>query len=91
MSVLLTEGMTAPIRTSRADRYLQGVDAALPAMTPSKQRKFLDRLSEGWEQRYRIFVSSHGRTEYSADPRDPVTAADFMLTLTGLAARRAEL
>ena len=60
-------------------------------MTPAEQRKFLDRLSKAWEDRYRIFVRSHGRTEYSANPRDPVTAADFMLTLTGLAARRAGL
>jgi hypothetical protein len=91
MSVLLETGMSAPARTSRAERFLDRVDAALPAMTPAEQRKFLDRLSEGWEQRYRIFVRSHGRTEYSADPRDPITAADFLNTIAGLAARRVAL
>jgi len=81
--------MTAPVaHTSRADRFLARVDAALPAMTPAEQRKFLYHLTAGWEERYRDFIRTDGKSEHYTNPRDPVSAADFTLTLAGLAARR---
>jgi hypothetical protein len=92
MSVLLETGMSAPAApASRADRFLSRVDAALPAMTPAEQLKFLDRLSVTWEARYRAFVRTEGKSEHYTDPRDPVSAADFLLTIIGLAARRAAI
>ena len=92
MSVLLKTGMSAPPAASRADRFLARVDTALPAMTPAEQRKFLDQMTRAFESQYRTFIRGQGRkAEYSANPRDPVSAADFTLTLAGLAARRAAI
>jgi hypothetical protein len=91
MSVLLETGLAAPVAASRADRFLARIDAALPAMTPAEQRKFLYHLIAGWEERYRDFIRTGGKSEHYTGSRDPVSASDFTLTLAGLAARRAAI
>jgi hypothetical protein len=72
----------------RVMRFLARIDAHLPAMAPAEQRKFIDRLIEAWEARYARFIQTQGASEHFANRFDPVTAADFTLTLCGLAARR---
>lgn len=72
----------------RVARFLTRVDVTLPTMVPAAQRKFIDRLIEAWEARYARFIATEGASEHFANRFDPVTASDFTLTLSGLAARR---
>ena len=55
------------------------------------RRLFLDRQIEGWESRYSRFLATDGASEPAADPADPPQAADFLLTIAGLATRRGML
>ncbi len=73
--------------------------ASSPGWTPiwptlsddAARRAFLDRHLEGWEQRYARFLATEGASEPPGDPADPPHAADFLLTITALAARRIAL
>ena len=74
---------------SRAARLLARVDAALATFPTSKaRRRFLDRQVEAWERRYSRFLASEGASEGVLHPADPPQAADFLLTIAGLARRR---
>ena len=79
----------APCRTAdRAARFIARVDAHLPTLADDAARRaFLDRQLDGWERRYARFMATEGESE-PAVPADPPQAADFLLTITGLAARR---
>jgi hypothetical protein len=79
-------------RTDRASRFIARVDAHLPTLSDDAARRaFLDRQLEGWEHRYARFLATEGASEPASDPADPPQAADFLLTITALAARRSAL
>ena len=52
------------------------------------RRDFLDRQIEGWQRRYARFITTEGDSEPILIPTDPPQAADFLLTIAGLMARR---
>jgi hypothetical protein len=96
VSILLQSGLKAPAASpdaeaDRVSRLLARVDAELPSMTSGEQRRFLDRLIETWEARYARFIQTGGKSEFFSDKFNPVTAADFTMTIVGLAARRPEV
>jgi hypothetical protein len=75
----------------RARRFLARVDRHLPTLPNcALRRAFLDRQLAGWEHRYTCFLASEGRSEPGSGA-DPPHAADFLLTITALAARRIAL
>ena len=79
-------------RADRASRFIARVDAHLPTLCDDAARRaFLDRQLEGWEYRYARFLATEGASEPPADPADPPQAADFLLTITALAALRSAL
>jgi hypothetical protein len=76
----------------RVTRFMARVDAHLPTLADDAARRaFLDLQLEGWEHRYARFVASEGDSEPMNDAADPPQATDFLLTITGLAARRIAL
>ena len=76
----------------RASRFIARVDAHLPTLPDDGERRaFLDRQLDGWEHRYACFISTEGASEFAASRADPPQAADFLLTITSLAARRIAL
>jgi hypothetical protein len=79
-------------RADRAKRFIARVDAHLPTLCDDAARRaFLDRQLEGWEHRYARFLATEGDSEFATDTHDPPHAADFLLTITALAARRIAL
>lgn len=79
-------------RADRVKRFIARVDAHLPTLPDDAARRaFLDRQLEGWEYRYARFLATEGASEPAGDPADPPHAADFLLTITALAARRIAL
>ena len=73
----------------RASRYLARLDAHLRTLGDNTARRtWLARQQSGWEHRYRRFIATAGASEPTADDADPPQAADFLATITGLAARR---
>ena len=79
-------------RSHRANRFLARLDAHLPTMSDYVTRRaFLDLQLAGWEYRYARFIATEGASEPVLHPMDPPQAADFLLTITGLAARRIAL
>ncbi|HEY7664205.1 MAG TPA: hypothetical protein VH934_13895 [Xanthobacteraceae bacterium] len=75
--------------SDRAARFIARVDAHLPSLKDdAARRRFLDRQLDGWERRYARFVSSEGESEFFADATNPPQAADFLLTIAEVAARR---
>jgi hypothetical protein len=80
----------ATCRTAdRVTRFIARVDAYLPTLkNDAARRTFLDRQLDGWERRYAHFLATEGESEPVTTFADPPQAADFLLTLTGLASRR---
>jgi hypothetical protein len=73
-------------------RFLARLDSHLPTLADhAARRAFLDRQLEGWEQRYARFIATEGESEFVITPADPPHAADFLLTIAGLMARRSAL
>lgn len=73
----------------RSQRFLARLDAHLPTIAdPVARRIFLDRQLGGWEHRYARFIATDGASEPVIDAADPPQAADFLLTIMGLASRR---
>jgi hypothetical protein len=73
----------------RSQRFLARLDAHLPTIANAATRRaFLDQQIGGWEHRYARFIATDGASEPVIDPADPPQAADFLLTIMGLAARR---
>ncbi len=78
-----------PGSTDRSARFLRRIDAYLPSLPDARARRlFLDRQIAGWEHRYARFISTEGGFEPVLDPADPPQAADFLITIVGLARRR---
>src|SRR5262245_21648055 len=76
----------------RASRFIARVDAHLPTLADDGERRaFLDRQLDGWEHRYACFIATDGASEFASNRTDPPQATDFLLTITGLAARRSAL
>jgi hypothetical protein len=79
-------------RSDRTRRFLARLDAHLPSLAdPASRRAFLDRQIDGSEHRYARFLATDGASEPTADATDPPQAADFLLTIMGLATRRNSL
>lgn len=79
-------------QADRATHFIARVDAHLPTLADDAARRaFLDRQLAGWERRFARFVASDGESEPVIVAADPPQAADFLLTITGLAARRTAL
>jgi len=79
-------------RSDRAGRFLARLDAYLPTIPDlAARRAFLERQIDGWEHRYARFIQSDGASEPEIEPGEPPQAADFLLTITGLAARHRAL
>jgi hypothetical protein len=79
-------------RADRTSRFIARVDAYLPTLPDDAARRaFLDGQLEGWEHRYARFVATQGASEFAARTADPPQAADFLLTISALAARRSAL
>ncbi len=77
---------------SRAERLLARIDLLLATFASDKARRiFLDHQVGTWERRYSRFIASEGASEVSLDAADPPQAADFLLTIAGLAQRRSTL
>src|SRR5436305_11759595 len=73
----------------RTGRFLARLDAHLRSIPDlTARREFLDRQIKGWEQRYARFIATEAASEPVVDAADPPQPADFLLTITGLAARR---
>jgi hypothetical protein len=85
----------APIaaeQSGRAERFLARLDSHLPFIADRLARRaFLDRQLEGWEHRFARFIATDGASEPVTNLADPPQAADFLLTITGIAARRSAL
>jgi hypothetical protein len=76
-------------RSDRPGRFFARLDAYLSTISDAAARRtFLDRQIDGWEWRYARFIESDGSSEPGSVAGDPPQAADFLLTITGLAARR---
>lgn len=76
----------------RTRRFIARVDAYLPTLADDAARcAFLDGQLEGWEHRYACFIATEGASEFASNRADPPQAADFLLTIIGLAARRSAL
>ena len=72
----------------RPDRYFSRVDPHLATLPDdATRRSFLAQQLAGWEFRYERWQLTEGKSEPCADHGDPPQAADFMLVITGLAAR----
>jgi hypothetical protein len=79
-------------KPERALRFLARLDRHLPTLADqAARREFLDRQLEGWQQRYARFIATEGESEPILIPADPPQAADFLLTIVGLMARRCAL
>ena len=77
---------------NRSARFLARVDDYVPRLTGAAARRaFLQRQIEAWEARYTRFIASEGRSEVVVAAADPPDATDFVLTISGLAARRASV
>jgi hypothetical protein len=73
----------------RSQRFLARLDAHLTTIAvPAARRAYLDRQIDGWEHRYARFIATDGASEPVTDAADPPQAADFLLTIMGLTARR---
>jgi hypothetical protein len=76
----------------RTSRFLVRIDSHLRTLADDRARRaFLSCQLDGWERRYARFLDSQGASEPVGDPSDPPQAADFVATITALAARRCAL
>jgi hypothetical protein len=81
-----------PRSHERAARFLRRIDAYLPTLRDAQARRdFLKGQIDGWERRYARFLLTEGGSEPVPDSSDPPQAADFVLTIQGLAKRRCGL
>jgi hypothetical protein len=85
-------GEIACLTTGRATRFIDRIDAHLPTLKDAAARRdFLEQQLDGWERRYARFLATEGDCEPVTAANDPPQAADFLLTITELAARRSAL
>ena len=87
-----TSAGTSSEQPERALRFLARLDRHLLTLADQAARRdFLDRQLEGWQRRYARFIATEGDSEPIIIPADPPQAADFLLTIVGLMARRCAL
>jgi hypothetical protein len=78
--------------SDRTSRFFSRLDLHLRTLSDdSARRALLARQQAGWEHRYERFLATAGASEPISDPANPPQAADFLATITGLAARRGVL
>ena len=88
----LTAAGSSSGKPDRTLRFLARLDRHLPTLADQAARRdFLDRQIEGWQWRYARFIATEGDSEPNLVPADPPQAADFLLTIAGLMARRCAL
>lgn len=74
--------------SSRADRLLERLDVELKKLpTAAARRRLLENLITGWEGRYLAWQRTEGQSEWCPPGQEPASAVDFVVTLSGLAAR----
>jgi hypothetical protein len=78
----------AALLSDRVERFLARVDRNLFCLNEIERKALLNHLIDTWEWRYRNWIRTEGRSEFCADPADPIQASDFTLTITALYARR---
>jgi len=79
---------TSASNSSRADRFLSRVDQHLSTIpTEDARHRFIAGQMCAWQARYSKFIATDGASEPVTDRADPPSAADFLLTITGLQAR----
>lgn len=84
--------MSAAPECDRPTRYFSRVDPHLATLPDDAARRtFLAQQLAGWEFRYERWQLTDGKSEPCADYGDPPQASDFLLVITGLAARLGEL
>jgi hypothetical protein len=74
--------------SSRADRFLARVGQQIAGLDGVQRAAFLDNQLLRWERKYAAWRYSHGTSEFTAAGAEPIVAADFVLTIAGLAAIR---
>jgi hypothetical protein len=85
------ESCVSTSAASRAHRFLNRLDRELVGLDRCQRDAFLRRQIEKWEARYSRFIRSQGKSEFCADPKQPIDAADFICTIAGLHKRWLEL
>jgi len=75
---------TQPASADRSERFLNRLDRELVGLDRCQRDAFLRRQIDNWETRYFRFIRSQGKSEYCADPKRPIDAADFICTIAGL-------
>jgi hypothetical protein len=85
-------GDPIPEQPGRCARFLARLDPHLAGLaSDGARRSFIERQLEAWQRRYGRFVATQGACEGAVDTADPPQAADFLLTIAALAARRRAL
>jgi hypothetical protein len=69
---------------AHSERYLKRVDAHLKTLNKTARREFLTRQINTWERRYSSFLTDDSPLIPSTTYPD---AADYLLTIAGLAVR----
>jgi hypothetical protein len=76
----------------RCARFLVRLDTHLAALASDAARQsFIDRQLEAWQRRYGRFISMQDGCAGTIETADPPQAADFLLTISALAAKRRTL
>jgi hypothetical protein len=75
---------TSATDRDRSERFLNRLDRELVGLDRCQRDALLRRQIDNWEARYCRFIRSQGKSEYCADPKQPIDAADFICTIAGL-------
>ena len=75
---------TQPTSADRSARFLNRLDRELVGLDRCQRDAFLRRQIDNWEARYSRFIRTQGKSEFCADPKRPIDAADFICTIAGL-------
>ena len=68
----------------RTERFLNRLDRELVALDRVQREALLHRLIEKWERRHSRFIRSEGKSEFCADPKNPIDLSDILCTIAGL-------
>jgi hypothetical protein len=76
-------------KPGRDERFLARLDTHIAMLaTDAARAAFIEGQLEAWQRRYARFIATQGASEPVTDAADPPQAADFLLTIAALAARR---
>lgn len=73
-----------PASADRSQRFLKRVDRELVGLDPLQREAFLRRKIDEMEKRYSRFIRTQGKSEYCANPKNPIHVNDFIDTIAGL-------